>query len=127
MKSFQDEMLRMILLRKYYGDTKAMKYTCPHCGEKTYSPLLKALCGGFSSSGKPCPNCGGRSVNGYLNLIVNSVLRLTALVMIFVSYFKFNTMKEVLLWGALPLVLAFVLGFLFDMFFGKLTEAIKKE
>lgn len=104
-----------------------MKFKCPHCGEKTYSPLAKALCGGFSSSGKPCPSCGGRSVNGYPSLIVNSVLRLAALGMIFWSYFKFDTMPEVIKFGLVPLVLSFVIGFLFDMFFGPLVEAIKKE
>ena len=104
-----------------------MMFTCPHCGEKTYSPITKALCGGFSSSGRACPQCGGRSVNGKVSLGVHTVFRLAALVMIFWSYFKFDTMQEVLIFGLVPLILSFIFPFIFDMFFGKLTEAIKKE
>ena len=104
-----------------------MMFKCPHCGEKTYSPVTKALCGGFSSSGRPCPSCGGRSVNGVPSLVVNSILRIIALVMIFWSYFKFDTMQPVLIFGLLPLIGSFVLGFVFDMFFGKLVEAVKKQ
>ena len=104
-----------------------MKHTCPHCGEKTFSPLEKAMCGGMSSSGKACLNCGIRCVNGIPSLVVNSVLRLIALVMIFYTYFTYTKLSQVFWFGLLPLLLAFVLGFVFDMFFGKLVEAIKKQ
>ncbi|MBR4201861.1 MAG: hypothetical protein IKQ91_11460 [Oscillospiraceae bacterium] len=104
-----------------------MKYTCPHCGNKTFTPLRKALCGGLSSSGKPCPECGGRCVNGKLSLLVNTVLRLTALIMIIRIYFKHTTLTEVFWYGVVPMIAAYVIGFLFDMFFGKLTEAIKRQ
>ena len=104
-----------------------MKYTCPHCGEKTFSPLQKALCGGMSSSGKNCPSCGGRCVNGKLSLLVNSLLRGAALIMILYTYFTYTSISQIIWFGVVPLLIAFAAGFLFDMFFGKLIEAIKRE
>ncbi len=103
-----------------------MKHTCPNCGEKSFTPLQKAMCGGMSSSGKPCLKCGIRCVNGIPSLVVNSVLRLIAAVMIFYTYFTYTELSEVLYFGVIPLLFAFLLGFLFDMFFGKMVVAIKK-
>lgn len=104
-----------------------MKHVCPHCGQKTFSPLLKARCGGLSSSGKPCPECGVRCVNGKLSLLVNTILRLAALILIIWIYFTHTTLMQVFWYGVVPLIVTYLLGFLFDMFFGKLTEAIKRQ
>lgn len=104
-----------------------MKHTCPHCGKKTFTPLMKARCGGMSSSGRPCPECGVRCVNGKASLIVNSVLRLIAFIMIIVVYFLHDNLMQVVWFGVLPLIASFVIGFLFDMFFGRLIEAIKRQ
>ena len=103
-----------------------MKHTCPHCGEKTFSPLQKALCGGMSSTGKPCQNCGHRCVNGKLSLIVNSITLGIALIMIFITYFTHDTKTEVLLYGVVPLLIAYAFNFVFNMFVGKLIPAIKR-
>ena len=103
-----------------------MKHICPYCEEKTFTPVQKALCGGMSSAGKPCSSCGGRCVNGKASLIVNSVLRLIAFIMVIVVYFVHTNLMQVLIFGVCPLVAAYILGFLFDMFFGKLVEAIKR-
>lgn len=103
-----------------------MKHICPHCGKPSFTPVQKALCGGLSSSGKPCQECGVRCVNGKVSLIVNSVLRLIAFIMVIVVYFVHTNLMQVLLFGVGPLVAAYILGFLFDMFFGKLVEAIKR-
>ena len=104
-----------------------MKHICPHCGKPTFSPLKKALCGGMSSSGKPCPECGGRCVNGKVSLIINSVLRFAAFVMIMVIYFIHTSLMQVVWFGVVPLIAAFAIGFIYDMFFGKLIEAIKRK
>ncbi|MCQ2433986.1 MAG: hypothetical protein MJ062_01950 [Oscillospiraceae bacterium] len=104
-----------------------MKFTCPICGEKTFSPLLKARAGGMSSSGAHCPSCGGRCVNGKLNLIVNSVTSGIACIMVFVTYFLHTNKTQLFLFAFLPIVIALVFNFVFNMFFGKLTEAIKHE
>ena len=103
-----------------------MKYECPHCGAKSFSPLLKARCGGYSSAGKPCPECGKRCVNGKASLAVKTVLRLTALIMIIWIYLVHTTFQQILIFGVIPFVLSLVLGFVFDMFFGKLVEAVKR-
>ena len=105
-----------------------MKHTCPHCGKPSFTPLQKARCGGMSSAGKPCQECGVRCVNGKASLIVNSVLRLIAFIMIIFIYFAHEpgNYMQVFWFGVVPLIAAFVLGFLFDMFFGKLVEAIKR-
>lgn len=104
-----------------------MKHTCPYCGEKVFTPVQKALCGGMSSAGRACPSCGGRCVNGKASLIVNSVLRLTAFVMIIVTYFVHTTKMQIFWFGLIPLLIAFAAGFVYDMFFGKLIEAIKRK
>ena len=49
-----------------------------------------------------------------------------AAVMIFYTYFTYTELSEVLYFGVIPLLFAFLLGFLFDMFFGKMVVAIKK-
>ncbi len=103
-----------------------MKHQCPHCGETTFSPIQKALCGGMSSAGKPCSECGFRAVNGKLALVVNSITLGIALVMIFITYFIHETKMDLLLFGVLPLVTALVFNFVFNMFFGKLIPAIKR-
>lgn len=103
-----------------------MKHTCPHCGQKTFTPIQKARCGGMSSSGKNCPVCGVRCVNGRASLIVNTLLRLAAFIMIIWIYFVHTSLTQVFWFGVVPLIAAYVIGFVFDMFFGKLIEAIKR-
>ena len=106
-----------------------MKYKCPHCGEKTFSPIQKALCGNITSAGKHCPNCGGRCVNGKLCLTVRTILTLAAFG--FVMYYSFTYFSEekynIILWGAVLLAGAYVVSFLFNMFFGALIPAIRRE
>ncbi|MCR5306086.1 MAG: hypothetical protein K6E36_06265 [Oscillospiraceae bacterium] len=104
-----------------------MMHTCPHCGKKTFSPLLKARCGGMSSVGKHCPECGTRCVNGKTSLAVHIALSLTGLILVLYNYFTQTSAAQFLLGGVLPFFLCIVLGFVYDMFFGKLIEAIKRE
>lgn len=104
-----------------------MKHICPHCGKKSFTSLMKARCGGMSSAGKPCPECGVRCVNGKASLLVNSVLRLAAFIMIIYIYFVHENLIQVFWFGVVPLILSYIIGFLFDMFFGKLIEAIKRQ
>lgn len=103
-----------------------MKHTCPHCGEKTFSPIRKALAGGMTSNGQACPSCGGRCVNGKLSLIVNSITLLPAMVLVFITYFRFDTMMDVVKGGLIPLLAAIAFNYLFNAFFGKLIPAIRK-
>ncbi|MCQ2417438.1 MAG: hypothetical protein MJ071_06465 [Oscillospiraceae bacterium] len=104
-----------------------MKFACPHCGEKTFSPIQKAFCGGMSNVGKPCMKCGVRCVNGIPSLVFRSICMCIAAVMIFYTYFTHETLSEVFWFGVVPLAAAYVLGLLFDMFIGKLVPAIKRQ
>ncbi|HAG12464.1 MAG TPA: hypothetical protein DCG49_01210 [Ruminococcus sp.] len=104
-----------------------MKFVCPYCGQKTFTPIQKATCGGMSSAGKRCPECGGRCVNGKTSLIFRTVVMLAVAIMIFYTYFTHTTKEQIFWFGFLPLVIGYVVCFLFDMFCGKLTEAIKRE
>lgn len=103
------------------------KYKCPHCGEASFSPLLKARCGSMISKGKPCPACGGRCVNGKPSLVAQYVLSIAALVMAFYAYFTAETLMDIVIFGVIPVLSAFVLKFLFDMFFGKLIPALRRQ
>lgn len=106
-----------------------MKYTCPHCGEKTFSPIQKALCGSITSSGKHCSACGGRCVNGKAGLVFHTVLTLAAFGYIMVNYFTYaaEDKTKYILIGLAMLACAYLLTFLFNMFFGKLIPAIRRE
>ncbi len=104
-----------------------MKFTCPHCGERTFSPLKKALCGGMTAMGKNCPNCGGRCVNGKASLAVHTILTFAAFVMIIITYLFHDDTMDIVYFGLIPLVAAWVIGFLFDMCVGKLIKAIRHE
>ncbi len=104
-----------------------MKYECAHCGAKSYSPLMKGRAGGMSSRGVACPECGGRCVNGKLNLIVNSIISGIAFIMIIVTYFTYETKMQIVYFAVIPLVLSLIINFVFNMFFGKLIEAIKRD
>ena len=54
------------------------KYTCPHCGQKTFTPLQKALAGSYKSMGKPCPNCGRKCCNGMGSIYFDGILSILA-------------------------------------------------
>ena len=102
-----------------------MKHVCPHCREKSFTPWQKARCHGMSSAGKPCMKCGRRCVNGKDSLAVHTVLSLIGLGLIIYNYFTLDTATDFLLGGVLPFIAVQVLGFVYDMFFGKLIPAIK--
>jgi transcription elongation factor Elf1 len=54
------------------------KYECPHCHEKTISPIQKMLTGGMGSKGTKCKKCGRRIVNGKITTAIKSVVYLVA-------------------------------------------------
>ena len=101
-----------------------MKYTCPHCGEKTFSPLQKALAGSYRSVGKPCPKCG----NGMASIYFDSIISGIALIAVLIIYFHFDSAHKTQSSLLIASIIAgsFVLSFLFRMFFGKLVEPIRR-
>ncbi|MBR3268536.1 MAG: hypothetical protein IKI58_07400 [Oscillospiraceae bacterium] len=104
-----------------------LKYTCPHCGKKTFNPIQKALCGGMNASGRQCPECGGWAVNGKACLIAGIVLSIAGLIAFLYAYFTFWTKRDVIVRGIIPLAATIVLRFVFNMFFGKLIPRIRKQ
>ena len=63
------------------------KYACPHCGEKTITPLQKAFAGTQKSKGVICPNCGQRCTNGMKSSILHTVTDLIMLIIVIIFYF----------------------------------------
>ncbi|MBQ8959999.1 MAG: hypothetical protein IJ071_02135 [Ruminococcus sp.] len=63
-------------------------YTCPHCGEKSFSPIKKAFLGQLNSNGKPCMKCGRRVVNGKAATIFNAVFSVVCFALIVFIYLK---------------------------------------
>lgn len=101
-----------------------MKYECPHCHEKTFNPLQKALCGSYRTMGKPCPKCGKRAVNGMAGIYFQTVTSIIMIVAVIAIYLKATERVYSSITIACIIAGYFVLNFLFNMFFGKLTEPI---
>lgn len=102
-----------------------MKHVCPHCGEKTFSPLQKALCGSLRGKGKPCPSCGKRCCNGMGSIYFSAAISGIAFAAVMVIYlFATEKLYSSLLIAGI-IIASLVLNFVFNMFFGKLTEPIR--
>ncbi|MDE6729653.1 MAG: hypothetical protein K2J71_02615 [Oscillospiraceae bacterium] len=104
-----------------------LKFTCPHCNEKTFTPLQKALAGSMKSVGKPCPNCGRKCCNGMESAYFDSIISVIMIVTIFVIYMKSDASAKVQssILIAVIILARFVLSFLFRMFFGKLVHPVR--
>lgn len=103
-----------------------MKHTCPHCGEKTISPLKKAFAGNPQSKGVRCPNCGKRSTNELKSAVFHSIVDLIAL--IYIVYAYINVLKvETAIYMAAAIVGAFLITHIVDAFFFKLVPAIRLD
>lgn len=104
-----------------------MKYTCPHCEEKTFTPLQKALAGSMKSVGKPCPNCGKKCCNGMESAYFDSIISIIMIIAILVIYFKADASMKVQssILIAVIIIARFVFSFLFRMFFGKLVQPVR--
>jgi hypothetical protein len=102
-----------------------MKFECPHCHEKTFSPIQKALCGSYRGYGKPCPKCGKRAVNGMTGIYFQTVLSILIGAACLIIYFRATERVYSSIIMACLIAGYFVLNFLFNMFFGKLVEPIR--
>ena len=63
---------------------------CPYCGKDTYSFFDRMIAGGMAAKGRPCRECGRRSVHGLDSAIFRTVLWAAALIIILINY-KSNT------------------------------------
>ncbi|MDE5946759.1 MAG: hypothetical protein K2G63_05620 [Oscillospiraceae bacterium] len=97
-------------------------YKCPCCGEKTFTPLTKALAGQLNSKGRPCPKCGERIANGKGATIFNAVFCFAMFA--FIVYAFLNTLD---LW-IIPALLAIIfVPRIVNAFFFKLDVSQRKN
>ncbi len=100
-------------------------YTCPHCGERTFNPITKALAGQLNSKGRKCPKCGKRCVNGKGATIFNAIYSLAAFALVVYIYLH-PTIYEIP--AVICLILSvFIVPRLVNAFFFRLVEAIRLE
>jgi hypothetical protein len=106
-------------------------YTCPHCGEKTFTPMRKAMAGNMKSKGKPCPKCGKLCVNGKSATTFDAIYCLAAFVLVIYIYLN-GTKNEWWYYHEMPMVMGLVLSMFIvpriaHAFFFKLTESIRLD
>ena len=101
------------------------KHNCPHCGEPAFTPIQKALAGSLRTNGKPCPNCGRKCCNGMASIYFSSVTSILALIVIIAAYIMISDKLISTIIIVAAIAVSLLLNFLFDMFFGKLTEPIR--
>lgn len=84
-------------------------YTCPHCGEKTFNPLTKAMSGTMKSKGRPCPKCGMLCVNGKGATTFSAVYCLIAFAAVVIIYVH-GMDSEWMFTHEVPMVLGLILS-----------------
>lgn len=106
-------------------------YQCPHCGDKSFNPITKAMAGQLNSNGKPCKKCGRLCVNGKGATIFNAVFAVMCFVLVILTYLKspgigwlYPIEKQVVI----GLILAvFIVPKIVNAFFFKMEPAIRIE
>ncbi len=107
--------------------SKESIYNCPHCGEKSFNPLTKAMAGGLNSKGRVCKACGRRCCNGQVSTIVTAIIYVIALVGVVYSYLMIDS--NLLAFGLMAgcIAAAFILTKVFDAFFMPLVRVIRND
>ncbi|MBE6848835.1 MAG: hypothetical protein E7502_02890 [Ruminococcus sp.] len=101
------------------------KHVCPHCGEPAFTPIQKALAGSLRTNGKPCPNCGRKCCNGMSSIYFSTTTGIIALIVIIAAYIQCTDKMVSTIIIIASILISLLLNFLYDMFFGKLTEPIR--
>lgn len=104
-------------------------YNCPHCGEKTFTPIKKAMTGSIRTKGKPCPKCGKLCVNGKGAATFDAIYCLVAFVFVIYVYINGGG-KDWLHFYEIPLVSGLILSMfivprIVHAFFFKLEQSIR--
>jgi len=103
-----------------------MKHTCPHCGEKTISPLKKAFAGNPQAKGTVCPACGKRSTNELKSAVFQTIVAVIALVFIIYQYVAVQSIESNY-YSIAAVLIAYLLPKLVNAFFFKLVPAIRLD
>ena len=106
-------------------------YTCPHCGEKTFNPIKKAVAGTMKSKGKPCPKCGKLCVNGKGATTFSAIYCLIAFVFVVYIYIH-GTDSGWMYYHEAPMVIGLILSMFIvpriaNAFFFKMTPSIRTD
>ncbi len=98
------------------------KYTCPYCGNKSFSLVLKLRTGGMTSRGTACPDCGKHAVHGWGATAADTVIMAAAFIYILVNY---HTIQ--ITFAAVLVILAFVLSRVVNALFFRLAENNRRD
>lgn len=98
-------------------------YTCPHCGEKSFTPMTKAFAGQLNSKGKPCPKCGRLCVNGKGATIFNAIYSIVTFATVVFVYLKWPANDMLIVLGLIASL--FIVPKLVNAFFFKLVPSIR--
>jgi hypothetical protein rflaF_06772 len=106
-------------------------YTCPHCGEKGFTPITKAFAGKMNSKGKPCKKCGTKCVNGKGATVFNAIYSVIVIVVMIVYYLN-SQQHDALAIREIPvfilLILSeFIVPAVVNAFFFKMEESIRLD
>jgi DNA-directed RNA polymerase subunit RPC12/RpoP len=102
------------------------KYECPHCGEKTITPMQKAFAGTQKSKGVVCPNCGTHCTNGMESSVFRCVVSAIVCVVSIISYIKCEANISAIV-IALSLLSGFVITRIFDALFYPLAVSLRMD
>ena len=106
-------------------------YTCPHCGEKTFTPIRKAMAGNMKSKGKPCPKCGMLCVNGKGATIFDAIYCLVAFAFV-IGIYLIAENNDWVHFYEIPFVMGLILSMflvprIVHAFFFKLEQSIRLD
>lgn len=102
-------------------------YDCPHCGEKTFTPLTKALAGPMNSRGRACKACGGKCVNGQTAAVIRMILSLLMGVAVLACILCVDSTVRAILGILGSVLLYFLLNGLVNAFFFPLIKAVRRD
>lgn len=109
------------------SNNKESIYNCPHCGEKSFNPLTKAMAGGLNTKGSVCKSCGRRCCNGQTSTIVNAIVYVIALIGVVYFYLMINDNLLAFALMAGCIAAAFLITRIFDAFFMPLVKVIRND
>ena len=106
-------------------------YDCPHCGEKTFTPLTKALagpkCGAPVLSHRACKACGRKCVNGQVSAVIRMLLSLLMGAGVLASILFVEDTVTAMLCIVGAVLLYVLLNGLINAFFFPLIKAVRRD
>ena len=98
------------------------KYKCPHCGERSITPLKKAFAGNQKSKGVMCPSCGKHCTNGMQSAIFHTITDLLMLIAAVIMYIKTDLSFFPII---IVIIVTFIINKIFDALFFPLVPSLR--